>query len=137
MIATVVLATALTLQSPTSPAAMFAKANAARAAMGSPPFVRDERLAGCAREAVANNWDSHEFFYAGRAAKYGAANEISIPGVYGLSTIFQMMQSHPRMSRGLHARYFRDPRHRRIGMAYGGRGPTSDNGPFFVMVFGY
>jgi Cysteine-rich secretory protein family len=129
---------ALVLQAPApaapSDAAMFARANAARRAMGAPPFVWDEGLAACAREAVRNNWDSHEFWLQ-RAAKYGADNEGSFPAVYSLDGIFDMMRSHPRMSRGAHAQQFRDPAHRRIGMAYGGNGPTS-GGSFFIFVYG-
>jgi hypothetical protein len=119
---------------PMSDAAMFARANAARRAMGAPPFAWDEGLAACAREAVRNNWDSHEFWLQ-RAAKYGADNEGSFPAVYSLDGIFDMMRSHPRMSRGAHAQQFRDPAHRRIGMAYGGNGPTS-GGSFFIFVYG-
>jgi uncharacterized protein YkwD len=138
MLATLILASTLIVQAPAlSPleSQILAEANAARAARGVPPFVWDRRLAACAREAAANNWDSHEYFFQGRAARYGAANEGSFPGVYGLDGIFSMMVSHPRMSRGLHARQFFDPSHRRIGAAYGGNGPTSD-GPFYVFVYG-
>ena len=132
MIASLIVAVVLAQ----SPGEMFAKANAARAAMGSPPFVWDERLAACARDAVARNWDMHEQFTQ-RSARYGAnaSAEGSFPGVYTIDGIFSMMRTHPRMSRGAHASHFRDPGHRRIGMAYGGNGPTSD-GPFFIICYG-
>jgi hypothetical protein len=111
-------------------------ANRARVARGVHPFVWDEDLFRCGMEAIRNNWDMHEHF-GERSEKYGASAEGSFPEVSGpgFAGIMDKMLNHPKLSKGAHAAHFFDPRHTRVGIAYGGDGPTSD-GPFYVIVYG-
>jgi uncharacterized protein YkwD len=117
---------------------MLTVINRAREVFGVKPFIWDNRLAEVARDAVRHNWAYHENFMA-RVEQQGLAVEDCAEGSFPAQgpdeTIEGLMRSmvSPKRRNGAHAKHFKSPDFKKVGVAYGGKADPDQ--PFFVIAY--